>query len=234
MKEVKGQRQSDLNRKFRQTKEGPVRSASVPVQPVHELGARPLLVDGLLLVSQNRRRVCRHVQTIQLNLDFLFFWKIQWRKSCEEQGPWTETRRGHRNTEVRRLTGWTGQRQKDGQMGKTNETEERRKYQVGQTACRSNRQRDRQVEEPNRLLDFRRPEDGQSRWTHRETFEPRRTNSWCPWQRSKSKNAPARGHVHGRTRLQDFPVWWFGDFFFYKWFFRRIKKRKRGGRGGGW
>lgn len=79
-----------------------------------------------------------------------------------DHGRGTQRSQGHGG-----LTGWTGQRRKDGQMGKTNETEERRKYQVGQTGCRSNRQRDRQVEEANRLLDVRLPEDGQSRWTHR-------------------------------------------------------------------
>lgn len=39
---------------------------------------------------------------------------------------------------------------------------------MGQTARRSNRQRDGQVEEANRPLDFRRPGDGRSRWTQRD------------------------------------------------------------------
>lgn len=69
---------------------------------------------------------------------------------------WTEAGGGHGVTEVRRLTGWTGQRAGDGQMRKSDETEEGGRFKVGQTGCRSNGRRDGRVEEANRLLDSRR------------------------------------------------------------------------------
>lgn len=102
------------------------------------------LVDDLILLEVGERSL------MVFNFDILaFFFLGDQKKIPVKEKLWrteeSEAQQGQRNTEVRCLTAWMRQHGVDGQIRKNNQTEKRRKYQVGQTACLSNRQRERQV-----------------------------------------------------------------------------------------